>query len=62
MGVFVGVDVGSVSAKLAVAMYRIHRSKEISDLDKDGAVARLTALRRGWHVILPDDPTPRRSR
>lgn len=34
---------------------RFHRDKEITDLDKQGAVARLRLLSRGWREILPDD-------
>jgi predicted nucleic acid-binding protein len=37
------------------AICRLHRDKEISDLDKQGAVARLRLLNRGWREILPDD-------
>src|SRR6266851_2499399 len=34
---------------------RLHRDKEITDLDKYGAVARLRLLNRGWREILPGD-------
>jgi predicted nucleic acid-binding protein len=37
------------------AICRLHRDKEISDLHKQGAVARLRLLNRGWREILPDD-------
>jgi prevent-host-death family protein len=37
------------------AICRLHRDKEITDLDKQGAVARLRLLNRGCREILPDD-------
>jgi predicted nucleic acid-binding protein len=37
------------------AICRLHRDQEITDLDKQGAVARLRLLSRGWREILPDD-------
>ena len=37
------------------AICRLHRDKEITDLDKHGAVARLRLLNRGWREILPGD-------
>jgi len=37
------------------AICRLHRDREISDLDKQGAVARLRLLNRGSREILPDD-------
>ena len=37
------------------AICRLHRDKEITDLDKQGAVARLRLLSRGWREILPVD-------
>jgi predicted nucleic acid-binding protein len=37
------------------AICRLHRDKEITDLDKQGAVARLRLLSRGWREVLPDD-------
>lgn len=37
------------------AICRLHRDKEISDVDKQGAVARLRLLSRGWREVLPDD-------
>jgi predicted nucleic acid-binding protein len=37
------------------AICRLHRDKEITDLDKQGAVARLRLLNHGWREILPDD-------
>ncbi len=37
------------------AICRLHRDREITDLDKQGAVARLRLLSRGWREILPDD-------
>jgi len=37
------------------AICRLRRDREISDRDKQGAVARLRLLNRGWREILPDD-------
>lgn len=37
------------------AICRLHRENAISDLDKQGAVARLRLLSRGWREVLPDD-------
>ncbi len=37
------------------AICRLLREREITDLDKQGAVARLELLSRGWREILPDD-------
>lgn len=37
------------------AICRLHRDMEISDLDKQGAVARLALLDRGWREVLPND-------
>jgi len=37
------------------AICRLHRDKEITDLDKHGALARLRLLNRGWREILPGD-------
>jgi predicted nucleic acid-binding protein len=37
------------------AICRLHRDKEITDLNKEGAVARLRLLGRGWREILPGD-------
>lgn len=37
------------------AICRLHRDKEISDLDKQGAVTRLALLDRGWREVLPND-------
>jgi len=37
------------------AICRLHRDKEITDLDKQGAVARLSLLSRGWREVLPND-------
>ena len=37
------------------AICRLHREKEISDLGKKGAMARLRLLSRGWREILPTD-------
>ena len=34
---------------------RLHRETEISDVDKQGAVARLRLLGRAWREILPGD-------
>jgi predicted nucleic acid-binding protein len=37
------------------AICRLHRGQEITDLDKQGAVARLRLLSHGWREILPGD-------
>jgi len=37
------------------AICRLHREREISAAGKQGAVARLQLLSRGWREILPDD-------
>ena len=37
------------------AICRLHRNQEITDLDKQGAAARLRLLSRGWREILPGD-------
>ena len=37
------------------AICRLHRDNEITDLDKQGATARLRLLSRGWREILPGD-------
>ena len=37
------------------AICRLHRDREISDLDKQGALARLALLDRGWREVLPND-------
>ena len=37
------------------AICRLHRDNEITDLDKQGAVARLSLLSRGWREVLPND-------
>ena len=37
------------------AIWRLHRDTEISDADKQGAVARLRLLGRAWREILPGD-------
>ena len=37
------------------AICRLHRETEISDADKQGAVARLRLLGRAWREILPGD-------
>jgi len=37
------------------AICRLHREKEITDTNKQGAVARLRLLSRGWREVLPDD-------
>jgi predicted nucleic acid-binding protein len=37
------------------AICRLHRGKAISESDKQGAVARLRLLSRGWREVLPDD-------
>jgi predicted nucleic acid-binding protein len=41
--------------ELHSAISRLHRDKEITDLDKQGAAARLRLLNRGWREILPND-------
>ena len=45
---------GSV-VEVQSAICRLHRAKEISDVDKQGAVARLQMLSRGWREVFPDD-------
>jgi predicted nucleic acid-binding protein len=37
------------------AVARLHRSGAVNDTEKQGALARLVLLRRGWREILPDD-------
>ena len=37
------------------AICRLHRGKVISDIDKQGAVARLGLLSRAWREVLPDN-------
>src|SRR5262249_56048102 len=37
------------------AICRLHREKEITDTNKQGAVARLRLLSRAWREVLPDD-------
>ena len=37
------------------AVTRLHRSGAVNDAEKQGALARLALLRRGWSEILPDD-------
>src|ERR1019366_5919244 len=37
------------------AICRLHRDKEITHLERQGAVARLRLLSRGWREILPGD-------
>jgi predicted nucleic acid-binding protein len=37
------------------AICRLHRDREITDLDKQGAAARLRLLSLGWREILPGD-------
>lgn len=37
------------------ALCRLHRQKEISDLAKRGAPARLRLLSRGWREVLPNE-------
>jgi predicted nucleic acid-binding protein len=37
------------------AICRLHCDQEITDLDKQGAAARLRLLSRGWREILPGD-------
>ena len=38
------------------AVARLHRSGVVNDMEKQGALSRLTFLRRGWREILPGDP------
>ena len=42
-------------AEVHSAICRLHRETEISDADKQGAVARLRLLGRAWREILPGD-------
>jgi predicted nucleic acid-binding protein len=37
------------------AICRLHREEQITDANKQGAVARLKLLSRGWREIFPDD-------
>lgn len=37
------------------AICRLYREKQITDANKQGAVARLRLLSRGWREVLPDD-------
>ena len=37
------------------AISRLHREHLINDVNKQGAVARLRLLSRGWREIFPDD-------
>jgi predicted nucleic acid-binding protein len=37
------------------AICRLHREKQIADATKQGAVARLRMLSRGWREVLPED-------
>ena len=37
------------------AICRLHRQKQITDVEKQGAMARLRLLGRGWREILPGD-------
>ena len=37
------------------AICRLYRDKEITNLERQGAVARLRLLNRGWREILPGD-------
>ncbi len=37
------------------AVARLHRSGAVNETEKQGALARLAVLRRGWGEILPDD-------
>jgi predicted nucleic acid-binding protein len=37
------------------AICRLYRNKEITDADKEGAVARLRLMSRGWREVLPSD-------
>jgi hypothetical protein len=34
---------------------RVHRENKITELDKQGALARLGLLSRGWREVLPND-------
>jgi predicted nucleic acid-binding protein len=37
------------------AICRLHRERLVSDVNKQGAVARLRLLSRGWREVFPDD-------
>jgi predicted nucleic acid-binding protein len=37
------------------AVARLHRNGYIDEIEKQGALARLNMLRRGWREILPED-------
>jgi predicted nucleic acid-binding protein len=37
------------------AVARLHRTGAVNDMEKQGALSRLSLLRRGWREILPDD-------
>jgi predicted nucleic acid-binding protein len=37
------------------AVARLHRSGAVNETEKQGALARLAVLRRGWDEVLPDD-------
>jgi predicted nucleic acid-binding protein len=37
------------------ALSRLYRSQQITDANKQGAMARLRLLSRGWREVLPDD-------
>lgn len=43
------------SVEVHSAVCRLHRERQIADANKQGAVARLRMLSRGWREVLPDD-------
>jgi len=43
------------SIEVHSAICRLHRERQIADANKQGAVARLRMLSRGWREVLPDD-------
>jgi predicted nucleic acid-binding protein len=44
------------SVEVHSAIARLHRNGAVNDMGKQGALSRLSLLRRGWREILPDDP------
>ena len=38
------------------AISRLHRLGKLKDVEKQGAISRLTLISRGWREILPGDP------
>ena len=43
-------------AEVHSAISRLHRLGKVKDVEKRGALSRLTLLSRGWREILPGDP------